>query len=186
MKTSFGIRTLVVGTLALAASMASAQTYPTKPVSIIVPFAAGGPTDTIARLYGEQLSKSLSQPFIIENVAGAGGVTGTMRAAKSEPTGYTILIHNVAPHVAGPALYPSAAYQPVEDFVPIASLAEASIYVVVRKDFPAQTLAELVVYAKANPDKVNYASAGSGSATPSGSAMLAPIRMRGSSEPNGS
>ncbi len=142
-----------------------AQDYPAKPVTIIVPFAAGGPTDTIARLYGEQLSKALGQPFIVENAAGAGGSTGTQRAGKAAPDGYTFLVHNVAPHVAGPALYPSATYDPVGGFEPVASLAEAAIYIVVRKDMPAKSLAEFLAYAKANPGKLSYASAGAGSAT---------------------
>lgn len=156
--------------LSLALSLAGvtgafAQDYPKGQVTIIVPFAAGGPTDTIARLYGEQLSKTFGQPVIVENVAGAGGSTGTGRAAKAAPDGQTLLIHNIAPHVAGPALYSSATYDPVNDFEPVASLAEAAIYVVVRKDFPAKTLAEFVAYAKANAGKVNFASAGAGSAT---------------------
>lgn len=144
---------------------AMAQPYPSKPISVIVPFAAGGPTDTIARLYGEQLSKTLGQPVIVENVAGAGGVTGTVRASKSPADGYTLLVHNVAPHVAGPALYNGAGYDPVTGFEPIASLAEAAIYIVVRKDFPAADLKAFLAYAKANPGKISYASAGSGSAT---------------------
>jgi tripartite-type tricarboxylate transporter receptor subunit TctC len=147
------------------ASAAMAQSYPNKPVTIVVPFAAGGPTDTIARLYGEQLSKALGQPFIVENVAGAGGVTGTARVSKAAGDGYTLLVHNVAPHVAGPALYPGANYDPVNGFEPVASLAEAAIYVVVRKDFPAADLKAFMAYAKANPGKISYASAGSGSAT---------------------
>ena len=146
-------------------SFAFAQAYPSKPVMLIVPFAAGGPTDTIARLYGEQLSKALGQPFLVENVVGAGGVTGTNRAVKASADGYSLLVHNVAPHVAGPALYAGATYNPVEHFEPVASLAEAAIYVVVRKDFPATTLKEFLEYSKTNPGKVNFASAGSGSAT---------------------
>ncbi|MCZ8186235.1 MAG: tripartite tricarboxylate transporter substrate-binding protein [Beijerinckiaceae bacterium] len=149
----------------LPANAALAQAYPSKPVSLIVPFAAGGPTDTIARLYGEQLSKALGQPFLVENVVGAGGVTGTNRAGKAAPDGYTFLVHNVAPHVAGPALYAGATYNPVTDFEPVASLAEAAIYIVVRKDFPAKTLKEFLDYGKANPGKISFASAGSGSAT---------------------
>lgn len=157
--------TLLTSSLLASGTPVFAQDYPARPVSIIVPFAAGGPTDTIARLYGEQLSKALGQPFIVENVAGAGGSTGTLRAMKTAPDGYTFLVHNVAPHVAGPALYPSATYDPVGGFESVASLAEAAIYVVVRKDMPVKSLAEFVAYAKANPGKVSYASAGAGSAT---------------------
>lgn len=156
---------VIAATVFASGSLAGAQDYPARQVSIIVPFAAGGPTDTIARLYGEQLSKAFGQPFIVENAAGAGGSTGTIRASKAPADGYTFLVHNVAPHVAGPALYPSASYDPVGGFEPVASLAEAAIYVVVRKDMPAKTLAEFVAYAKANPGKISYASAGAGSAT---------------------
>ena len=158
-------RGLIAGAVSLIASLAAAQTYPTKPITVIVPFAAGGPTDTIARLYGEQISKQMAQPVLIENVTGAGGVTGTTRAKAAEATGYVLLVHNVAPFVAGPTLYANVAYSPNTDFMPIASLAEAAIYVVVRKDFPAKTLSELIAYAKVEADRVSFASAGSGSAT---------------------
>lgn len=159
------MRILAIAAAGLLTTGAFAQNYPSKTVSVVVPFAAGGPTDTIARLYGEQLSKALGQPFIVENVAGAGGVTGTSRVSKAPADGYTLLVHNVAPHVAGPALYPGANYDPIEGFEPIASLAEAAIYVVVRKDFPGTNLKEFLAYAKANPGKISFASAGSGSAT---------------------
>ena len=161
----FGRWMAALALLAGAATPVLAQSWPAKTISIIVPFAAGGPTDTIARLYGEQLSRSLGQPVIVENVAGAGGVTGTVRASKADADGYTLLVHNVAPHVAGPALYNAAAYDPIGGFESIASLAEAAIYIVVRKDLAAASLKDFVAYAKANPGKITYASAGSGSAT---------------------
>ncbi len=155
---------LAVGTL-LAIAPAAAQDYPSKPVTIIVPFAAGGPTDVAARIYGEFFSRTLGQQFVIENVAGAGGTTGSVRAARAAPDGYTIFVHNVAPHVAGPALYPSAQYDPVKNFDPIGTLAFAAHYIVVKKDLPPKDLKEFIAYAKANPGKLNYGSAGAGSAT---------------------
>ncbi|HEY8579204.1 MAG TPA: tripartite tricarboxylate transporter substrate-binding protein [Beijerinckiaceae bacterium] len=153
------------GLFAALASGAHAQDYPSKPVTVIVPFAAGGPTDVAARIYGEFLSRTLNQQFVVENAAGAGGTTGAMRAARATPDGYTIFVHNVAPHVSGPALYLAAKYDPVANFEPIGTLAFAAHYVVLRKDFPAKDLKELIAYAKANPNKINYGSAGAGSAT---------------------
>jgi tripartite-type tricarboxylate transporter receptor subunit TctC len=102
---------------------------------------------------------------VIENVAGAGGTTGAVRAARSTPDGYTLFVHNVAPHVAGPALYPATQYDPVKNFEPIGTLAFAAHYIVTRKNFPANDLKEFIAYAKANPGKLNYGSAGAGSAT---------------------
>ena len=150
---------------AFSASAALAQDYPAKPVTIIVPFAAGGPTDVAARIYGEYFSRTLGQQFVVENTAGAGGSTGTMRASRAKPDGYTVFVHNVAPHVAGPVLYSSATYDPVKSFEPIGTLAFAAHYIVVRKDFPAKDLKEFLTFAKANPGKINYGSAGAGSAT---------------------
>lgn len=150
---------------AFSASAAFAQDYPAKPVTIIVPFAAGGPTDVAARIYGEYFSRTLGQQFVVENAAGAGGSTGTMRASRATPDGYTVFVHNVAPHVAGPTLYASATYDPVKSFEPIGTLAFAAHYVVLRKEFPAKDLKEFLTFAKANPGKINYGSAGAGSAT---------------------
>lgn len=151
--------------VSLAAAPVSAQDYPTKPVTVIVPFAAGGPTDVAARIYGEFFSRTLGQQFVVENAAGAGGTTGALRASRATPDGYTIFVHNVAPHVAGPALYPSATYDPVKNFEPIGTLAFAAHYIVVNKNFKANNLKEFIDFAKANPGKINYGSAGGGSAT---------------------
>jgi tripartite-type tricarboxylate transporter receptor subunit TctC len=159
-------RSLIVLAATFAAmAPAAAQDYPSKPVTIVVPFAAGGPTDVAARIYGEYFSRTLGQQFVIENAAGAGGTTGALRAARAAPDGYTIFVHNVAPHVAGPVLYPSAQYDPVKNFEPIGTLAFAAHYIVVKKDLPATNLKEFIAYAKANPGKLNYGSAGAGSAT---------------------
>jgi tripartite-type tricarboxylate transporter receptor subunit TctC len=155
------LRNLLALTCGLfAAAPALAQDYPTKPVTVIVPFAAGGPTDVAARIYSEYFSRTLGQQFVIENVAGAGGTTGAVRAARSTPDGYTLFVHNVAPHVAGPVLYPSAQYDPVKNFEPIGTLAFAAHYIVTRKDFPAKDLKEFIAYAKTMPRQLNYASFG--------------------------
>jgi tripartite-type tricarboxylate transporter receptor subunit TctC len=160
------LRTLLAAAATFAGlSSAMAQDYLTKPVTIVVPFAAGGPTDVAARMYGEYFSRVLGQQFVIENAAGAGGTAGALRAARAAPDGYTIFVHNVAPHVAGPVLYPSAQYDPVSNFEPIGTLAFAAHYMVVRKDLPTASLKDFIAYAKANPGKLNYGSAGGGSAT---------------------
>ena len=164
-KTSLAGMAIAGAAAAFSAGAAFAQDYPVKPVTIVVPFAAGGPTDVAARIYGEYFSRTLGQQFVVENAAGAGGSTGALRASRATPDGYTIFVHNVAPHVAGPALYPSATYDPVKSFEPIGTLAFAAHYIVVRKDFPAKDLKEFLAYASANPGKINYGSAGAGSAT---------------------
>jgi tripartite-type tricarboxylate transporter receptor subunit TctC len=158
------------GLVALVALLASlpafmAQAYPSKPVTIVVPFAAGGPTDVAARIYGEYFSRALGQPFVIENIAGAGGTAGAQRASRAAPDGYTLLVHNVAPHVAGPVLYPSAHYDPVNSFAPVGVMAVAAHYIVVRKGLPVTTLKDFIGYARSHPGALNYGSAGAGSAT---------------------
>jgi tripartite-type tricarboxylate transporter receptor subunit TctC len=156
---------MAAGALALAATGAVAQSYPTKAVTVIVPFAAGGPTDVAARIYGDFFSRTLGQQFVVENVAGAGGTTGAVRAARAAADGYTLFVHNVAPHVSGPVLYPSATYDPIKNFIPVGTLAFAAHYVVVSNKFPAKDLKSLIDFAKANPGKINFGSAGAGSAT---------------------
>ena len=149
--------------LALAVTSASAQTYPTRPVTIIVPFAAGGPTDIIARIVGEHYSKSFGQQFIVENVAGAGGTTGITRGAQAKPDGYTIMMGHMGTHGAAPALYPNLKYDPTKDFEPIGLVAGTPILIVARKDFPAANLKEFVARLKDPAAKVRQAHAGVGS-----------------------
>jgi tripartite-type tricarboxylate transporter receptor subunit TctC len=148
--------------LALGAGSAQAQ-YPNKPVTMIVPFAAGGPTDVVARIVGEHMSKTLGQPVIIENVAGAGGTTGITRAAKSAPDGYTIAMGHMGTHGAAPGLYPNIAYNPQTDFAPIGLAAGTPIVIVARKDLPFKNLQEFIAYAQKNEKTINNANAGSGS-----------------------
>jgi tripartite-type tricarboxylate transporter receptor subunit TctC len=149
--------------LALAATPAVAQNYPSRPVTIIVPFAAGGPTDIIARIIGEYYSKALGQQFIIENVAGAGGTTGITRGAQSTPDGYTIMMGHMGTHGAAPALYANLKYDPTKDFQPIGLVAGTPILIVARKDFPAADLKEFVARVKDPAAKVKQAHAGVGS-----------------------
>jgi tripartite-type tricarboxylate transporter receptor subunit TctC len=152
-----------LATLAISAGGAVAQGYPTRPVTLIVPFAAGGPTDTIARIISDNFSKSLGQQFVVENLAGAGGTTGITRGAQAQGDGYTIMMGHMGTHGAAPALYPNLKYSPTKDFAPIGLVAGTPILIVTRKDFPAKDLREFVAYVKANGDKVNEAHAGVGS-----------------------
>lgn len=142
---------------------AGAQDYPNRPITLIVPFAAGGPTDVIARIVGDHMSRTLGQTLVIENVVGAGGTTGTTRAKRAAPDGYTIIMGHMGTHAAAPALYPNLAYNPETDFEPIGLVAGTPILIVTRKDFPAKDLKEFVDYVKANESKMNAAHAGVGS-----------------------
>lgn len=151
-----------VAIFGIASGPAAAQDYPTRAITMIVPFAAGGPTDVVARLVSEQMSKTLGQPIVIENVVGAGGTTGATRAARAANDGYTIIMGHVGTHAASRALYPKLAYDPRVDFEPIAQINGAAIVVVAKKDLPPKDFKEFIAYAKANESKLNQAHAGVG------------------------
>ena len=142
---------------------ASAQTYPTRTITMIVPFAAGGPTDVISRIVTAHMAQTLGQSIVIENVVGAGGTTATTRAARAANDGYTLVTGHMGTHAASVPLYPKLAYHPEKDFEPVALLAGTPILILARKDFPPKDLKEFVAYVKANADKVNAAHAGIGS-----------------------
>jgi tripartite-type tricarboxylate transporter receptor subunit TctC len=148
----------------LGASQLQAQQYPTKVITMIVPFAAGGPTDTVARLIAQPMSTVLKQQVIVENVVGAGGTVAANRVAHAAPDGYTIFIHHIG-HSTAPALYRKLPYNSITDFEPIGLVNEVPMTLVAKKDFPAKDLKELIAYVKANKDKVNYANAGLGAAS---------------------
>jgi len=148
----------------LGSGTVSAQQYPTKVITMVVPFAAGGPTDTVARLIGGPMSKTLGQQVIVENVGGAGGTIAAARVANATPDGYTILIHHIGMSTA-PALYRKLRYKPTADFAPIGLINEVPMTIVARNDFPAKDLKELIAYVKKNKDKVTYANAGLGAAS---------------------
>ncbi len=152
----------IVGLGAIAAH-AQAQTYPTRSITMIVPFAAGGPTDVISRIVTGHMAPTLGQSIIIENVVGAGGTTATARAARAANDGYTLITGHMGTHAAAVPLYPSLAYHPEKDFEPVSLLAGTPILILARKDFPPKDLKEFVAYVKANVDKVNAAHAGVGS-----------------------
>src|SRR6478609_6865430 len=142
---------------------AQAQNYPTRSITMIVPFAAGGPTDVVARIVTAHMAQTLGQSIIIENVVGAGGTTATTRAARATNDGYTLITGHMGTHAASVPLYPKLAYHPEKDFEPIALLAGTPILILARKDFPPKDLKEFVTYVKANAEKVNAAHAGIGS-----------------------
>ena len=159
-------RRVVSGLAALAglgAQPAAAQAYPTRPITLIVPFAAGGFNDVIVRLVAQHMSQTLGQSIIIENDAGAGGTTATARAAQAAADGYTLLAGSMGTHAAAPTQYPNLKYDPAKDFTPIGLTAEAPAVIVARKDFPANTLTEFMAYVREHQAKINEAHAGVGS-----------------------
>lgn len=150
--------------LLISAIQSNAQNYPTKVITIVVPFAAGGPTDTLARLIGVPMSKTLKQQVIVENVVGAGGTIAANRVAKASPDGYTLLLHHIG-HSTAPALYRNLPYDAIKDFEPIGLVNEVPMTLVAKKDFPPKDLKELISYVKANKNKINLANAGVGAAS---------------------
>ena len=150
--------------LLLGAFPVQAQDYPSKVVAMIVPFSAGGPTDTVARLIAQAMSADLKQQVIVENVGGAGGTLAAGRVARSAPDGYTIFIHHIG-HSTAPSLYRKLPYDAINDFEPIGLVTDVPMTLVARKDFPAKDMKELIAYVKANKDKVTYANAGLGAAS---------------------
>ena len=151
-------RCLVAACLVVAGGAANADTYPSRQITIVVPFAAGSGTDSIARIIGQQLSVALNQSVVIENKVGASGVIAATYVARSAPDGYTLLMATNSTHSANPFLFKSLSYDPVKDFAPVVRAGSYVFMLVVNKDIPAKTLPELVAYAKANPGQLTYAS----------------------------
>ncbi len=162
-------RRFTVGGLALAAAAvaaplgAHAQAYPTKPVTIVVPFAAGGTTDILARVIGQALNKELGQSVVVDNRAGAGGNIGAQLAAKAVPDGHTLFMGTVGTHAINQSLYRKLPFDPVKDFAPLTRVAMVPNLLVAHPGKPYKNVKELVAYARANPGKVNFGSSGSGS-----------------------
>lgn len=152
---------LALSSLLLGATASAA--YPDKPITLIVPWAPGGSTDILARAIAEQLTKSMGQPVIVDNRAGASGNIGSNMVAKAKPDGYTLLIGSMSTHAMNPALMPNMPFKGAEDFTPIALVANVINTLVVNPSVPARNVQELVAYAKAHPGKLAYASAGGGS-----------------------
>ncbi|MDQ2954368.1 MAG: tripartite tricarboxylate transporter substrate binding protein, partial [Pseudomonadota bacterium] len=154
------------------AGAARAQDYPSRPVTLVIPFAAGGPQDSIGRIIAQRMSELLGQQVVIENVGGAGGMTGSKRVADAQPDGYTMVQASVGTHAQNQSLYKKPLYNAATDFTPVAYLAQAPIALITRKDLPVNNLKEFVAYAKANKDKMTFGSAGAGSATHLGCVVL--------------
>jgi tripartite-type tricarboxylate transporter receptor subunit TctC len=161
-----------VAALLAAAAPAMAQDWPTRPVTMVVPFAAGGAFDVIARVFSPQLSHSLGQHVIVENVGAAAGIVGTNRVAKATPDGYQFLFGSVGTHAYNQTLYKKLPYNAATDFAPVALIVEQPMVLLTRKDFPANTLQEFIAYVKANAAKLQYGSAGVGSTTHLSCALL--------------
>jgi tripartite-type tricarboxylate transporter receptor subunit TctC len=166
------MKTVAVLALLLTTSAVQAQTYPTRPVSMVVAAAAGGPIDVFGRVLAERMSPLLGQRVVIENVGGGGGTLGGQRVVKAEADGYTALLGTLATHANPQLLGPKPLYNSVTDFVPVGLIAEIPLVLVARPDFPGKDLKEFVAHAKANAAKMNYGSAGVGSAAHLGCLML--------------
>jgi tripartite-type tricarboxylate transporter receptor subunit TctC len=169
------IRTIVGAALASLLALtgpAGAQDWPTRPVTMIIPFAAGGPQDTIGRVVAQRVSEIIGQQVVIENVGGAGGTTGSLRVRNAAPDGYTFLLASVGTHAQSQTLYKRPPYNAAEDFTAVAFLGETPIALTVRKDLPVSNLKEFVAYAKENQAKMQFGSAGAGSATHLGCVVL--------------
>jgi tripartite-type tricarboxylate transporter receptor subunit TctC len=151
-----------VVTLLAATAPAVAQDWPSHSMTLVVPFSAGGSSDAIARIVADGISNNLRQPVVVENVTGTGGLVGGRRVAKAAPDGYQFVIGNVGSFAQSQWLYKTPAYNPMTDFAPVALLTDESLVLVVRKDFPADTLQQFITFAKANQEKLHYASSGVG------------------------
>jgi tripartite-type tricarboxylate transporter receptor subunit TctC len=158
---TLGLATVLVAAQALFAGPSLAEDYPTRPIRIIVPFGAGGPADVAARVLGNAMQESLKQPFVIENRPGAGGVIGTIEAAKSAPDGYTLLMMSNT-QTANESLVPQRKYELMRDLVPVAPINFSDLVIVVHPSVPANNLREFIALAKSKPGKLNYASSGQG------------------------
>jgi tripartite-type tricarboxylate transporter receptor subunit TctC len=160
------IRFIAAGAFALAGiAAASAQNYPNRPITMIVPFAAGGPTDVVGRLIGQRMGEILGQQIVVENVGGAGGMTGAQSVAQAPPDGYTIVLGTVGTHAQNQTLYKRPLYHAAIDFTPVVLIAEVPTVLIARKDLVVANLKEFADYAKKNQEKMGYGSAGTGSAT---------------------
>lgn len=155
----------VLALLVAFSGAASADTFPSRTLTMVVPFAAGGPTDVLGRIMAQAMGEVLGQQIIVENIGGAGGMTGGKRIADAKPDGYSMLLGTVGTQAQGQTLYKHPLYNAVTDFTPVALIAEVPIVLIARPDFPADNLKDFIAYAKANASKMSFGSAGAGSAT---------------------
>ena len=164
-------RIVLAATLALATA-ANAQDFPTRPVTMVVPFAAGGPIDLLGRLIQPAMSAALGQPIVIENITGGGGMVGSNRIKQAAPDGYQIVLGSIGTHTLSPLLAKQPLYDPAADFAPVILVAEIPLVLLVRKDLPAQNLTEFVAYLKQNHDKMQFGSGGTGTSSHIGCVLL--------------
>jgi tripartite-type tricarboxylate transporter receptor subunit TctC len=162
----------LLAALLAGATSAAAQDWPTRPITLVVPFAAGGSSDAIGRVVADALSAQLPQPVVVENVTGAGGMIGPSRVARAAPDGYQFVLGNVGPFAQSQWLYKKPLYDAVKDFAPVALLTDESLVLVVRNDFPAENLQQFIAYAKANQAKLQFASGGVGGSNHLGCLLL--------------
>jgi tripartite-type tricarboxylate transporter receptor subunit TctC len=164
--------TPIFGALLALTAGAAAQTFPTRPITMVVPFAAGGPADVFGRIIAPRMSETLGQQVVIEAVGGAGGMTGSKRVAVAPPDGYTAVIGTVGSHAQSQTMYRKPLYNTATDFTPVGLLADVPLVLIVRKDLPVNNLKEFIAYAKANHSKMQFGSAGAGAATHLGCVVL--------------
>lgn len=166
-------RTLLAATVAVCfAASAQAQNYPSKPITLIVPFPAGSTTDLVGRILQDELAKAVGQTVVIDNRGGAGGSVGTEAVARSAPDGYTLLMGTIGTHSINPAVYAKINYDPIKDFEPVIQFGTAPNVLVVHPSLPIKSVADLIAYIKANPGKVNYGSSGNGTSNHLSGAMF--------------
>src|SRR4051812_41016379 len=166
------LQTAVLAALLAATVSAAAQDFPNKSMTMVIPFAAGGPTDVLGRVVAQRMGEILKQTVVVENVGGAGGMTGVKRVADARPDGYTFALGTVGTNAQNQSLYAHPAYNAATDFSPVGLIAEVPIVLITRKDLPVNSLKEFVAYAKANQGKMQFGSAGAGSATHLGCVVL--------------
>src|SRR5258708_5151145 len=162
----FSSSILALALTAVGLSAAAQQPYPTRPITVVVPFAAGGPTDVMTRILCQHMSQTLGQQIVVENVTGGGGSIGAARVAKAAPDGYTMVMGNLGTHAAAVGLYKNLSYDPRVDFEPVMLVASTPMVLVVRKTLPTDTLKDFIAYAAANPHKLTFATPGTASISP--------------------
>src|SRR6266446_652030 len=169
-----------VAAIVVASACAHAQTYPTRPITLVVPYAAGGGNDAMARVVAEKMSRTLGQQIVIENRAGAGGSTATRQVARSAPDGYTLVIGGTGTLAVNPTLYQNVGYDPRKDFVPVGLIGASALIVITTPSLPVRNIRDLIALAKKEPGRINYASAGVGSGIHLGTVlfeMMADVKL---------
>jgi tripartite-type tricarboxylate transporter receptor subunit TctC len=166
------MRALLGALLSLAAFAASAQDWPTRPVTMVVPFAAGGPVDVLGRILAQYLGEAIGKQVIVDNVPGGGGMTGSLRVSQAAPDGHTFVLASIGTHALNQTLSKKPLYNAATDFAPVALIADVGLVLITRKDLPASNLAEFIAYAKANQGKMQFGSGGAGTSSHIGCVLL--------------